>query len=234
MSKSPISTYSDEDFLKIVIQSKSKTEIAFKMGIKSTGAIRRRLSKLENCYTDHLFKRRQALYTEISIPELTEIVKNAKTWTQIMDKIGCRSKNKDLRAYLESKSISYSHLATGVDWYHTENGRHVNQITGEKRSIPLEQILVQDAGPIRGIDLKRKLIRAGLMMDQCAECGLPPVWQGEPLTLQLDHTNGIHNDNSFGNLRILCPNCHSQTDTFSGRNEEYIDRKNGTKDLSKN
>ena len=42
------------------------------------------------------------------------------------------------------------------------------------------------------------------------------------LTLQLDHINGINNDNRKENLRFLCPNCHSQTDTFAGRNLKNI------------
>lgn len=39
-------------------------------------------------------------------------------------------------------------------------------------------------------------------------------WQGKPLPLQLDHVNGDHIDNRLENLRILCANCHSQTDTW--------------------
>ena len=42
------------------------------------------------------------------------------------------------------------------------------------------------------------------------------------LTLQLDHINGINNDNRKENLRFLCPNCHSQTNTFAGKNLKNI------------
>lgn len=38
------------------------------------------------------------------------------------------------------------------------------------------------------------------------------------ITLQLDHINGINNDNRVENLRFLCPNCHSQTSTYTGKN----------------
>ena len=49
------------------------------------------------------------------------------------------------------------------------------------------------------------------------ECGISE-WLGNPLALQLDHINGVNNDHRLTNLRFLCPNCHSQTDTYAGKN----------------
>lgn len=50
-------------------------------------------------------------------------------------------------------------------------------------------------------------------------CGLGETWEGKPLRLQLDHANGDNTDNREENLRLLCPNCHSQTETYYGRNK---------------
>lgn len=60
---------------------------------------------------------------------------------------------------------------------------------------------------------------------KCEECGISE-WNNKPIVLELDHTNGDSNDNSLGNVRLLCPNCHSQTDTFRIRN-----RGNGRKKI---
>jgi hypothetical protein len=64
---------------------------------------------------------------------------------------------------------------------------------------------------------KLKLLREGLLRDECYECGIRS-WQGRPLAIQIDHINGSPHDWRLENLRMLCPNCHSQTPTFSGKN----------------
>src|SRR5437763_16057938 len=63
--------------------------------------------------------------------------------------------------------------------------------------------------------MTKRLLRMGVR-HECSQCGITH-WQGMPLVLHLDHINGINNDNRIENLRLLCPNCHSQTDTYGRR-----------------
>lgn len=65
--------------------------------------------------------------------------------------------------------------------------------------------------------VKRVLLEAGILCNVCDECGLGE-WRGKPLSIQIDHVNGKRDDHRIENLRMLCPNCHSQTDTYGGRN----------------
>lgn len=65
--------------------------------------------------------------------------------------------------------------------------------------------------------LKKKIIKEKLLEYACSECGNNGWHNNKILSLQLDHINGDSNDNRIENLRFLCPNCHSQTPTFSGK-----------------
>lgn len=67
--------------------------------------------------------------------------------------------------------------------------------------------------------------------DKCAMCPATSMWNNNPLTLHVDHIDGDSNNNWPANLRLLCPNCHSQTDNFGSKNvrsegkrKEYYDR----------
>lgn len=64
--------------------------------------------------------------------------------------------------------------------------------------------------------LKKRLLKAGILINNCSIC-LISNWLDKPLSLHLDHINGDHTDNRLENLRLLCPNCHSQTDTYCKR-----------------
>lgn len=83
----------------------------------------------------------------------------------------------------------------------------------------MDEILIENSS-YENIDrLKKRLISNNLLEYVCAECGNTGEWNGKKLVLQLEHKNGIHNDHRLSNLEFLCPNCHSQTNTYSGKNK---------------
>lgn len=66
--------------------------------------------------------------------------------------------------------------------------------------------------------VKQRIVKSNLLEYKCVKCGVDS-WCGETIVLDLDHINGNNRDNRLTNLRYLCPNCHSQTDTYKGRNK---------------
>ncbi|HUZ29497.1 MAG TPA: hypothetical protein VMU90_09675 [Solirubrobacteraceae bacterium] len=90
------------------------------------------------------------------------------------------------------------------------------KITPRPAFRPLAEVFAPDTRRNRG-HLKTRLLQAGLKDGSCERCGISE-WCGQHLSVALHHINGDRLDNRVGNLQLLCPNCHSQTDTFSGRN----------------
>lgn len=80
-----------------------------------------------------------------------------------------------------------------------------------------EEELLASANPGNSKNFKMRLFRAGLKENKCEECGIVE-WNGKPITLQLHHVDGNRSNNKLENLQILCPNCHTQTDNYAGKN----------------
>lgn len=79
-----------------------------------------------------------------------------------------------------------------------------------------EQVFIENSTYSRN-KLKARIINQNLFEYKCQKCGNNGFHNNKPLSLQLDHINGISDDNRLVNLRFLCPNCHSQTDTYAGK-----------------
>src|SRR6185436_4248661 len=107
-------------------------------------------------------------------------------------------------------------IEEGLDFSHFKNRKEY--LKEYRQEMPLESVLVEESSFNRS-GLKKKLFKYNLLKNECYICGQLPIWNNKPLALQLDHINGVSNDNRLENLRILCPHCHSQTESFAGKNK---------------
>jgi 5-methylcytosine-specific restriction endonuclease McrA len=83
--------------------------------------------------------------------------------------------------------------------------------------IPLSEILEGKHPQYQSNKLRIRMISDGIKEKKCELCGIVE-WNNKPISFELDHINGIRNDHRLENLRVICPNCHSQTSTYRAKN----------------
>lgn len=157
-------------------------------------------------------RKRTSVIWKLSKNEFQRVVKNSRTLADILRYFNLHvgaGNYPTLKRRIEEENIDVSHINLGP------NSRKGNVFPLERK--PIESYLT--VGVKMKQHIKRRLIEEGFLEEKCSECGLGQEWNGKPITLTIDHINGNSTDGRLENLRILCPNCHSQTDTFSGKHK---------------
>lgn len=160
-------------------------------------------------------KKRKSIIWKLSKEEIQEKVNDCNSISDMLVAFGYNRSSGSMGKVMKEVIQEYN-----IDISHFRPFRRTHQ----KPKYTLDEILVPNSPYTNISQLKKRILKAGLLKYECECCGNAGEWNGKPLVLQLDHRDGDHSNHSIENLRFLCPNCHSQTDTFSGKNAIYGDR----------
>ncbi len=148
---------------------------------------------------------------------LRDIVKAATTFGDVLKVLELPSIGgniKTLKTRLNEEWIDYQHIPTG---------RAANKGIARGGFTWSNTLMFTTESEIaRGV-VRKRLLRDKLIPYTCAICSSDPIWQDKPMSLVLDHINGIRNDHRLENLRFVCPNCNSQLDTHCSKNKNNPD-----------
>jgi transposase-like protein len=139
--------------------------------------------------------------------QMIDAIKTSVNISDVLRKIGLKIRPGNystFKKFVALNKIDISHL----------KGKNSSRCSGGgKKVTPLKEILKENSFYSR-YHLKSRLLKDGLLKNECSICKSSAEWNGKSIVMILDHINGNNVDNRLENLRMLCPNCNSQQSTF--------------------
>ncbi|MFH8784861.1 HNH endonuclease signature motif containing protein [Streptomyces roseoverticillatus] len=205
----PVSPYTREVLAEAAESSRTLSEALEKLGVDPKSSRRRylhdRMRKL-GVDTSH-FEREGARWTK---EILEDAVAASSNMCEVLRHLG-----------IEVVGGHHTHISRRVRAFGIDTSHFATPASGvaKRKRSPEELLTVQTSPKARreqSCRLRGALLAFGVT-DRCVLCGIEATWQGYPLPLEVDHIDGDWRNNRIENLRLLCPNCHSTTDTYRGR-----------------
>jgi len=145
---------------------------------------------------------KMSVITNLDKELFEQLIKSSNSWIEVMMYF---KNNHGYKSITANRTVKNRCIKENISFVHFNNGKAKVELSKTDKYY-------------NSSNLKKRLLKEGTFEEKCSKCGLGTIWQEEPISLQLEHIDGDHYNNELNNLTILCPNCHSQTKTWCGRN----------------
>jgi len=149
---------------------------------------------------------------EVTKEKMIEVLSNAKSMREVILFFGLSPNGSGGYRSIKNKILS---LGLNIPKYNFKS-------RGPKKNKLSDESVFCENSTYSRHHLKSRIIQKNIIDYFCSFCGNDGLWNEKKLSLHLDHINGVNNDNRVENLRFLCPNCHSQTETYGGKSQKKI------------
>jgi len=169
----------------------------------------------EFCVRQVIFNLMKYDYDKITKEMVEESVKQSSSYLMVIKKLNLPSHGSTypkIKSLIKGYNIDTSHFS-GSAW--NKGKTVINDCRVCKQTV--NEIFSKNS-KASSTHIRRLIVKHSLMPYECLACKNAGEWMKQKLKLQLDHKNGDRHDNRLKNLRWLCPNCHSQTETFCVKN----------------
>lgn len=197
---------SENELLEFVRTSNSKSEVLQRLEISPRNSCALKyltdFIKKENIEVSH-FKFGYSAIKKYGKNMVSHIVSKSDSLRDVLLGLG-----------LSDRGGNYRSIQKLLDYYGIDTS-HFTRKASKGQNTKTDSEVFKEGSEVSQSTLRSRFRKK--VQHECSECGIIS-WNGKKIVLQIDHVNGIHNDNRLENLRLLCPNCHSQTSTFGRKN----------------
>ena len=148
---------------------------------------------------------------------LQSLFDNSTSVSMVLGSFGFIPQRKDSRKLINQLIVSMNIDLTKMHQNLQDKVKAANSNTHQIRTFAFNR-----GHFIQGHRLIQNLKKSGHYM-KCSECPITDTYNGKPISLQVHHIDGDNTNNTLENLALLCPNCHSQTDSYCGKKNKKPD-----------